>query len=250
MAIAFGRVAHNGWGSNAGGNVVVAVTINNGETAVVEISQYYSAAAGQGGMSVSSISGGGTYTQQGSTVDNTDGTAHRTTQIWSTSAGGATSASTCSVAMTGDAACVEVVVRCYTGVDAIGTTASNTGTSTNPTVSLTTQDNNNWVVAAFNSANDGPATALTGNLRDTGLQTGAQDVGTSSTDNTSVSVASVTNAVTLASSTWAALALELRAAQPTAAVTGTITSSATEADIVAGGKTIIITLTNDTWVPA
>lgn len=35
---------------------------------------------------------------------------------------------------------------------------------------------------------------------------------------------------------------------PSAAVTGTITSSATEADIVAGGKTIIITLTNDTWV--
>lgn len=34
----------------------------------------------------------------------------------------------------------------------------------------------------------------------------------------------------------------------TAAVTGTITPSSTEADIVAGGKTIIITLTGDTWV--
>lgn len=33
-----------------------------------------------------------------------------------------------------------------------------------------------------------------------------------------------------------------------AAITGTITSSVTEADIVTGGKTIIITLTNDTWV--
>jgi len=36
----------------------------------------------------------------------------------------------------------------------------------------------------------------------------------------------------------------------TAAVTGTITSATTEADIVAGGKTIIITLTNDQWIAA
>ena len=36
----------------------------------------------------------------------------------------------------------------------------------------------------------------------------------------------------------------------TCAVTGTATSSMTEADIVAGGKTIILTLTDDTWVTA
>ena len=35
-----------------------------------------------------------------------------------------------------------------------------------------------------------------------------------------------------------------------AAVTGTITASVTEADIVTGGKTIIITLTGDTWIAA
>ena len=35
-----------------------------------------------------------------------------------------------------------------------------------------------------------------------------------------------------------------------AAVSGTVVSSATEADVVAGGKTVIITLTNDTWVAA
>jgi hypothetical protein len=33
----------------------------------------------------------------------------------------------------------------------------------------------------------------------------------------------------------------------TAAVSGTITASATESDIVAGGRTLVITLTNDTW---
>lgn len=31
-------------------------------------------------------------------------------------------------------------------------------------------------------------------------------------------------------------------------LSGTVTSSITESDIVAGGKTIILTLTNDTWV--
>lgn len=35
-----------------------------------------------------------------------------------------------------------------------------------------------------------------------------------------------------------------------AALTGTITASTTEADIVAGGKTIILTLSGDTWIAA
>lgn len=35
-----------------------------------------------------------------------------------------------------------------------------------------------------------------------------------------------------------------------AAITGTITASVVEADIVAGGKTLIITLTGDTWIAA
>ena len=36
----------------------------------------------------------------------------------------------------------------------------------------------------------------------------------------------------------------------TAAITGTATATIAEADVVTGGKTIIITLTNDTWVAA
>ncbi len=35
-----------------------------------------------------------------------------------------------------------------------------------------------------------------------------------------------------------------------AAITGTITTSANESEIVAGGETIIITLTGDTWIAA
>jgi hypothetical protein len=42
----------------------------------------------------------------------------------------------------------------------------------------------------------------------------------------------------------------LPSATSSAAITGTITASVTEADIVAGGKTLIITLTGDTWIAA
>ena len=44
------------------------------------------------------------------------------------------------------------------------------------------------------------------------------------------------------------IVLSGRRAVAYANITGTITASVTEADIVAGGKTIIITLTGDTWV--
>ena len=39
-------------------------------------------------------------------------------------------------------------------------------------------------------------------------------------------------------------------ASTSVALTGTVTASITEADIVAGGNTIILTLTDDTWVSA
>ena len=46
------------------------------------------------------------------------------------------------------------------------------------------------------------------------------------------------------------LSRQNKAAAVSAAVSGTITAAVTEADIVAGGKTLIITLTGDTWIAA
>lgn len=48
---------------------------------------------------------------------------------------------------------------------------------------------------------------------------------------------------------WQAAAVEYPSA-PTVALTGTATASIAETDIVAGGKTIILTVTNDTVIPA
>ena len=48
----------------------------------------------------------------------------------------------------------------------------------------------------------------------------------------------------------AAPTFDVTAASISAAVTGTVTPSATEADVVAGGRTVVVTLTNETWVAA
>lgn len=47
---------------------------------------------------------------------------------------------------------------------------------------------------------------------------------------------------------WRSFAIEI--AKKRADITGTATASITEADVVAGGKTVIITLTGDTWIAA
>ena len=50
---------------------------------------------------------------------------------------------------------------------------------------------------------------------------------------------------------WSVFAIALSAASPpAAALSGTVTASITESDIVTGGKTIILTLSDTTWIPS
>ena len=56
--------------------------------------------------------------------------------------------------------------------------------------------------------------------------------------------------VTTPSGIVATPTFDITSAAISAAVTGTIAPTATEAEVVAGGKTVIITLTNETWVAA
>lgn len=65
--------------------------------------------------------------------------------------------------------------------------------------------------------------------------------------------ASVTMSWTLPSAGFwiqAGVAINVADATPTAAITGTAGDGATEAQIVAGGQTLIITVAGDTWIPA
>src|SRR5207244_2842147 len=107
---------------------------------------------------------------------------------------------------------VVCAVAQYSGVGALGLTNTNSGTGTAPIVSVTTQDNNNWVVAGFaHEGATGTLSAQTGTLRQVKVTSGSSVKG-ALTDNTSATPASVTNAVTATQTgtNWAAAALELR----------------------------------------
>jgi len=104
-------------------------------------------------------------------------------------------------------------VQCYLGVDSIGISDTATGSGTAPSISLTTQDANNFVVSGFGFAATEAAafTADVGNLRHNYDGNGAGNAGIGVVDNTAASASSVTTSATLSSSqVWGAVALELR----------------------------------------
>lgn len=98
----------------------------------------------------------------------------------------------------------------YSGVGSLGPSSSANNTTADPTISVTTQDNNNWVHAFFGSLGATLPTSKTGTLDRANASAGVNPVASAETHNSSATPASVTNAVTLAATTWAALAVELR----------------------------------------
>jgi hypothetical protein len=107
----------------------------------------------------------------------------------------------------------------YSGVQAIGLNNTNSNASgTNPTVSITTQDANNFVVAGLGENGNNIYTAQNGNLRQ---QTSANTRREGTVDNTAVSASSVTCSVTYSGNApWVAAAVELRSTSGAAAPTG------------------------------
>jgi hypothetical protein len=103
-------------------------------------------------------------------------------------------------------------VQCYTGVVAIGTNDTSSGTSTAPSIALTTQDADNFVVSGFAFLGNKTWTADVGNLRNNydGGGSNGQNA-TAVVDNTDASATSITTSATISSSdSWAAIAIELR----------------------------------------
>jgi hypothetical protein len=98
----------------------------------------------------------------------------------------------------------------YSGVSAIGKNATGTGASANATISITTQNANNFVIANF--AGDGTVyNAGTGILRETKFINNIQRVGGGLNENSSTVPASVTNAASQNfGSLYAAAAVELQ----------------------------------------
>lgn len=200
MAIAFVTSGHNASGA-AANTLAVTVTIAAGNCAVVEVDY------DNGSTLPSSVTddGGNTYTQRASVVNN------HSISIWSTAANGTASATVVTVHFpTSTAINKNAAVGVYSGVQAIGTTNTNSNTNSGPvTVSLTTQDANNFVVAALGQVNVPTFTAQNGNVRENyNLAAGATNA---LVDNTAASASSVTDSVTTNGSlAWYAVALELR----------------------------------------
>lgn len=153
-----------------------------------------------------------------------------------------------------------VVVHCYSGVDQ--DTPSSDFTSANGADASAPLDSTVTVPSAAgdmvhvvhgvrqNGIASGSATGFT-ERTDNVFDSGTIDVGAvSGNEPGAASVATTVTWSGPASINWIAHGWNINAggAAASAALTGTITSATVESDIVSGGKTIILTLTNDTWV--
>lgn len=206
MAIAF---SHSGSGTAATSNSVTAnVTINAGDTVVVAVAVNDASAVTVSSVADSASNSG--YAQKATKATDT----HSQCFEWA-ALSVASSATSITVTLSASVAALAVCVTTYSGVgsNGFGTTAVNgSGTGATLSVALTTQDSNNFVVAAIVQRGIATFTAQNGSLRVTAQNGGGTVVTAGLVDNTSASPASVTDSVTssLGSNAWSVAAVELR----------------------------------------
>lgn len=125
-----------------------------------------------------------------------------------------------------------------------------TGSSASASLSITPTLDNCWIVDSV-TAEDALTMSTVGGVSDA-IQVGASFENLGASHFVQVTAGAKTMSYTVASGQrWNICAVVVAPyVPPTAALTGTVTATIKESDIVAGGKTIILTLTNDTWVTA
>jgi len=219
MAIAFVGGAFSTASTTAGTSKTISYTPAAGNTLIV---------FGFGvGVAISNVTdtAGNVYTRQ-----NTDVTNSVTASIWATAPGKAlTHASNVITVTFASSTRNTVVVVEYSGVNAFGTAASNTGSSTTPTISITTHDNNNLIIAGMTRQGTSTWTANVGTLRENQAGPGSTTPGGGVVEHASATPASTTDTATISSSgSWAVQGIELRSIAPISATsTGAGTSSGT-----------------------
>lgn len=144
-----------------------------------------------------------------------------------------------------------ITVEEYSGVSLINAGLagnSTTGTSAIASITVTTEDNNDWIVCGLVDAGN-TLTASTGNSRQQVIAgTSARQI---LMDNTVVTAGSVTCSATLTSSAWAAVAIELRTLTPvfvqsavggaTAGTSAIVTISPAAGNLVIIGVALLLT---------
>jgi hypothetical protein len=151
--------AHNNTGSNpAAGSLSITYNSGSGNTMVAVC------ALGNTTSSISSITDSGSAWALRAYV--TNGTAVRS-EIWSTGAGGSVASKTFTISMSGGSP-VSCALEEYSGVLAIGITATNEATAGSMSVSLITQDPNDYVVAGLGANSYYGYNPTSGTLRQAG----------------------------------------------------------------------------------
>ncbi len=186
-------------------------------------------ALGNTSSSISSITDNGSVWALRAFVSN--GTAVRS-EIWSTGAGGSVASTSFTINISGGtpASCA---LEEYAGVLNLGATATNQATSGTMSVSLTTQDANNYIVAGLGANSYYGYSISGGAIRQTGGLTtnpGNNYVELVLCDNTATTATSVSCSSVSGSAPWAIPALELRAAGGSVtipAISGVATSGIT-----------------------
>lgn len=155
-----------------------------------------------GARTVSSITGGGTYSKRSSIVNTVNA------EMWSTTVGGATGGtSSVVVTMSGNGRFTAWASE-YTGVtffNQSGASVTQSGSTANPSISYNTGSTSNWFVAVEVGTGTAPTSGL-GNLRDARAATGVDQ---GYVDNTGS--ATLTLSTTHAATAWAIAGLELHA---------------------------------------
>lgn len=195
--------AHNNTGvSTTPSSLSIPYSSGSGNTVVV------TCALGSTASSIVSITDSGSAWAQRAFVN---GTGVRS-EIWSTPAGGSVASTSFTVSISGP-----VPTSCgleeYAGVQSLGNTATSYAISGSWSISLTTQDPNNYVVAGLGANSYYGYTAVAGTIEQlAGLtpNSGNNYVETALCDNTAATATSVSCASVSGPTAWAAIALELR----------------------------------------
>ena len=196
--------AHNNTGtSSAPTSLSIGYNSGNNNTIVAVC------ALGSTTSSISSITDSGSTWALQAFANN--GTAVRS-EIWSTSAGGSVASTSFTVNISGGTP-TSCALEEYSGVLSLGKTATAQGTSGIWSVTLTTQDANNYVAAGIGANSYYGYSNPTGSLRQSGVITsnsGSNYVEMALFDKAGATASPVTNGVITSPAPWAALALELR----------------------------------------
>lgn len=201
-----GSASNNTGASTSLSAVTVTRTVTAGNTVVVTIAIHTV------GTTVTSITdtGGSAYTRRATVTQG----GFITQEIWSTAAGGALGCTSITVTVSAVGIFIADVGE-YNGVALLGSTNTNSSASGQPSVSITTQDANNFTVMGFAIDGTPSTSALTGTVRQN-HQTSA--VGGNITggmvDNTRQTVGALVCAVSPSAVHYAACSLELRSVNP------------------------------------